>query len=266
VADVPHLREKTYRVGFVARAAAIFRVEEIIIYSDRPGGDEDARFIATVLRYMETPQYLRRRLFPIKPELRYAGILPPLRTPNHPLESRVEDLEPESYRDGFVLQSSSKKSVIDLGFERPVAIPIPKLPTNKRVTVRITKSDGKVDFQIVSRDDVPFYWGYTVTVSNEPLGKTVKRGGRCLIVATSKYGQPIDVKLRAIAERWKSADKALILFGSPEEGLREILRREGLTVDDVADFTVNTIVEQGAETVRTEEAIYATLAILNTLR
>jgi len=33
----------------------------------------------------------------------------------------------------------------------------------------------------------------------------------------------------------------------------------------VTDFTVNTIPDQGTETVRTEEALYASLAILNTI-
>ena len=72
VSDVPHLREKSSKIGLVGRAAAIFCVDEIIIYRDLPEVDQsrDADLIATILSYMETPQYLRRRLFKIKPELR----------------------------------------------------------------------------------------------------------------------------------------------------------------------------------------------------
>jgi len=84
--DIPHLREKTARLGFVSRALATFRVEEAIIYRDRAGAeiDREARLIEKMLTYIETPQYLRRLVFKIDPDLQYAGTLPPLRTPNHP--------------------------------------------------------------------------------------------------------------------------------------------------------------------------------------
>jgi hypothetical protein len=36
-------------------------------------------------------------------------------------------------------------------------------------------------------------------------------------------------------------------------------------VESLFDFTVNTIPDQGSETVRTEEAMHATLAVLNLL-
>src|SRR5437773_4426237 len=32
--DIPHLREKTGRVGTIARALAIFRVDEVVVYND----------------------------------------------------------------------------------------------------------------------------------------------------------------------------------------------------------------------------------------
>ncbi len=37
ISDIPHLREKTAKVGLIGRAAAIFRVREIIVFPD-PGG------------------------------------------------------------------------------------------------------------------------------------------------------------------------------------------------------------------------------------
>ena len=73
--DTPHLREKTYRIGMVGRAAAIFRVDEIVIYPDLTTDQaRDAELIRLILSYMETPQYLRRRLFRIVRELRYVEI------------------------------------------------------------------------------------------------------------------------------------------------------------------------------------------------
>ena len=41
-------------------------------------------FLARILQYLETPQYLRRFLFPVHKDLRYAGLLNPLDCPHHP--------------------------------------------------------------------------------------------------------------------------------------------------------------------------------------
>ncbi|MBE0512407.1 hypothetical protein IBX38_05080, partial [Candidatus Bathyarchaeota archaeon] len=55
----------------------------------------------------------------------------------------------------------------------------------------------------------------------------------------------------------------LVAFGAPTQGLYDIVAREKLKLNEVAHFTVNTIPNQGTETVRTEEALYTSLAILN---
>lgn len=39
--------------------------------------------LATILQYLECPQYLRKHLFPIHNYLRYAGVLNPLDAPHH---------------------------------------------------------------------------------------------------------------------------------------------------------------------------------------
>src|SRR5512136_2022124 len=74
VADVPHLREKTSRLGFLGRAFGIFRVDDVLIYADVLGGKSasQGRFIASVLGYMETPQHLRKHLIRMDPDLRFA--------------------------------------------------------------------------------------------------------------------------------------------------------------------------------------------------
>jgi len=53
------------------------------------------------------------------------------------------------------------------------------------------------------------------------------------------------------------------VFGSPSRGLYEIARNEDVRLGKLLDFVVNTIPCQGTETVRTEEAILASLAVLN---
>jgi predicted SPOUT superfamily RNA methylase MTH1 len=63
--------------------------------------------------------------------------------------------------------------------------------------------------------------------------------------------------------KWRKADSVLVAFGAPTRGLYEIAKDEGVKLVELVDFVVNTIPAQGTETVRTEEALLATLAILN---
>ena len=265
VSDIPHLREKTMKIGFVGRAAAIFRVNEIIVFPDLPDIDQrrDASLIATILSHMETPQYLRKRLFKIKPELQYAGILPPLRTPHHPLPDRIKDLAVGEYRDGAVVSLAKAGSLVDVGVERPVLIPNTELPLNTRVTVRVTKLGKHPRAVLASRDEIEAYWGYRVAVSDVPFGQLLKNQPFDLIIATSRHGTPFTKVAEELTKYWKKSHKILVAFGAPTQGLYEIVARDNLKLNEIAHFTVNTIPNQGTETVRTEEALYASLAILN---
>jgi hypothetical protein len=116
---------------------------------------------------------------------------------------------------------------------------------------------------LTSREEVEVYWGYRVTASRTTLGRTVKNEGFNLVIATSRLGEPITAVIDRLADSWRSAEKVLVAFGAPAKGLREILAQEGLSLKDFAHFTVNTIPNQATETVRTEEALYATLSIFN---
>jgi hypothetical protein len=267
ISDIPHLREKTLEIGLIGRAAAIFRVNEIIVFPDNLSTNQkrDKNLIVTLLSYMETPQYLRKRLFKIKPELRYAGILPPLRTPHHPLEKRARKLKVGEYREGAIIAVTESGSLVDIGVERPVLIPGKKLPVNKRVTIKITKGGKRPKVTLANREETETYWGYTIMSSKFSFGQLTKSHAYDLVIATSKIGTPLTQIIDELAMRWKKASSVLVAFGAPSQGLEEIVAQEKLGLDEVADFTVNTIPNQGTATVRTEEALYASLAILNTL-
>jgi len=265
VSDTPHLREKTSKIGLVGRAAAIFRVGEIIIYPDNPKVNQtaDMDLIATLLVYMETPQYLRKRLFKLRPELQYAGILPPLRTPHHPLNRRMKNLKVGEYREGATLSRTKEGTLINIGVEQPALIVNKQLPMEKRFTVKVTNVEKRVEVELASRDEIPAYWGYIVTVERQSLGKFVRSGGFDLTVATSKRGIPFANVAEEIAEKWKKSNTILVAFGAPSQGLYEIVKNDGFNLDEVVDFVVNTIPMQGTETIRTEEALIASLTILN---
>ena len=64
-----------------------------------------------------------------------------------------------------------------------------------------------------------------------------------------------------IAERVKASENVLVVFGAPKHGVHEILAKEGANVRP--EFLVNMFPNQATETVRLEEAVLGTLAILN---
>jgi len=267
VSDIPHLREKTLRIGLIGRALAIFRVDEIIIYPDIHDQNQkrDAALIKAILSYMETPQYLRRRLFKIRPELRYAGILPPLRTPHHPTRNREKDLKIGECREGVVISSDEEGAYLDVGVERPLFTPNAQLKANSRVTVRVTEKGRRLRGELTNPDEFQVYWGYRVRVSRFPLGHIMRDQKYNLVIATSRRGDPITKVADKLLSLWRKSKRVLIAFGSPTRGLQEIIKQEGVKLEGLAHFIVNTVPNQGVETVRTEEALYATLAVLNVL-
>jgi len=267
VSDVPHLREKTSRLGLIGRAAAIFRVGEIVIFQDNPHNVQKSEtdLVCILLRYLETPQYLRKRLFKLNPDLQYAGILPPLRTPHHPLSRRTKELRLGEFREAVVLSTLDKQALVDIGVEQPALIRARSVAVGKRVTVKVIKAGKALEVELTGRDEAPSYWGYTVTVEKRPFGSFVKNRDFDLTIATSKYGSPLADVDREIFEKWKEASSVLVAFGAPTQGLREIVGREGRQLNELVDFVVNMVPMQGTETVRTEEAVIASLAVFNIL-
>lgn len=265
VSDTPHLREKTSKIGMIGRAAAIFKANAIIIYPDDPRANQkkDMELIDRLLTYMETPQYLRKRLFELSPDLQFAGILPPLRTPHHPLNRNSKNLKTGEYREGVALSRTKEGTLVDIGVEQPALARNAGMSSGGRVTVRIVRTGQTVEVEPADRNAAPSYWGYTVAVEKRSLGKMLKSGGFDVTICTSKYGTPFASLKERLTDSWASASRVLVVFGAPTVGLNEVAAREGLRLEEIADFVVNTIPCQGTETVRTEEAIFASLAVFN---
>lgn len=267
ISDIPHIREKTLKIGLIGRAAAIFRVNEIIVFPDISNSIQkrDRNLIVSLLSYMETPQYLRKHLFKIKPELRFAGILPPLRTPHHPLGKLVKDLKIGEYREGVIISITNSGSIVDIGVERPGLLYGQKMSINSRVTIKVEKIGKLLRISLANPNEIDYYWGYNVISSKASFGRIVKSGAYDFIIATSKNAPTFASVIDNLAERWEKSKRILVAFGAPSQGLQEILAQEKLNLNNIADFAINTIPFQGTETVRTEEALYASLALLNSL-
>jgi len=264
--DASDLRSKTLKIGQIARAASVFRVDRIVIYCD-PDLD-DSGMIEQILVYAETPQYLRKHLVPISDDLRYAGTIPPLRTPHHPASAKKAEVG--DTRVGAVVRSSDAGSWVDVGYEQ-LAFLGASLKRGERVNVRIT-STKPVKAALVSRDEITEYWGYSVTrsesleealASPSPAGRGGSgRSGGSLRIATSRNGAPIDTDLLTEIKSECEARDVMIAMGAPHKGIFEIMSEENDQRTEF-DYVLNFIPNQGTGTVRVEEAVTSTLAISN---
>jgi len=268
LAEASSLLEKTIKVGFMARALAIFRVEQLIIYRDETENIDERILLGKLFNYLACPQYLRKSVFPLDPSLKYVGLLPPLNTPNHPTEKSIRDLPEVCYREGLVVGKMGGRYLADVGVEVPLAFQsLKRLRKGDRVVLRIVKKgDGVVEAKEVERHEVPHYFGFVVDVTNLNLKGLISSFKRdALVIATSKYGRELRKEVQNLLNLMKRYDKLLLIFGSPFRGLYEIAKKEGFDLDDEVHMTLNFVPEQGTKTVRLEEALYSTLAIINFL-
>jgi hypothetical protein len=265
ISDTPHLREKTAKIGLIGRAAAIFRVDEIIVYPDNPKTNQasDLDFIALLLSYLETPQYLRKSLFKLEPSLQFAGILPPLRTPHHPLSGKTRNLKAGEYREGVVLSKVKEGLFVEIGVEQPALLRETQYALGDRLTLQIVNVGGRIDVQAANRDNVPLYWGYRVRVEKRSFAQIVTDEEFDLTIATARLGVKFMDVAGQIGKKWSESKNVLVAFGAPSRGLHEIAKGEGAKLEAIVAFVVNMIPAQGTATVRTEEALLASLAILN---
>lgn len=267
ISDIPHLREKTGKLGAIARACSIFGVNEIILYADDARRDQkaDLELCGQILTFLETPQYLRKRLFRLSPSLRFTGVLPPLQTPPHDVPHTLEACKVGDIREGVVVAKQKGKLAVDAGLDKPFESD-GDLPIGTRLTVKITEIEKTLGGEIVDDAKIRIYWGYRVRQPKFRLGSLLEKEKFDLKIGTSRYGTRILDVWSEITNSMKKAGSILIAFGSPRLGLIEILRQEGKAPQDVFDYFVNTAPRQKVSTVRTEEALLISLGLLNLMR
>ena len=256
-------RESTLRIGQIARAAAVFEYNRIVIYRDPEFND--SRFINMVLGYMDTPQYLRRMLFPRREELRHVGLLPPLRTVHHPINSKSESLKIGEFRVGAVVESvgSDGGVWVEIGVDRPIPLRTEEVyQKGQRLSVRIF-SRKPLAAEPVDSKDIPLYWGYeTETVDSLEAYLQARQDAGALVLLTSKRGKAISHDILKELGQSGAKQGLAVVFGSPARGLDAFLSAKAIGRYEM----INTIPHQGTETVRLEEAVFSTLALLNLMR
>uniref|UniRef100_A0A803Q293 Uncharacterized protein n=1 Tax=Cannabis sativa TaxID=3483 RepID=A0A803Q293_CANSA len=237
-------------------------------YTNPDNSDENesgADFLIRILKYLETPQYLRKALFPMHSSLRFVGLLPPLDAPHH---LRKHEWGP--FREGVTLKErapNSSGTLVDVGLNKNFVID-QVLNPGTRVTVAMG-TDRNLDAdsvrQIVSsskpREEANTYWGYRVRYASNissVFRECPYKGGYDHLIGTSEHGSVT-----------KSSDLViptfrhlLIAFGGLA-GLEECIEEDmNLKVKDASEIFhsyLNTCPHQGSRTIRTEEAIFISL-------
>lgn len=256
--DSDSLRGKTVKTGWIARSCSIFGIERIYIYRDMSGNfEKDYETARLILEYMETPQYLRKRLFPRRPDLEFAGLLPPLRTLPHMVreEPKIEEIREAV----LVFQNGQLKA--DIG-SRELAYFSGTGHEGQRMRVKVISLKPLQVIQAKEPKDE--YWGYEVRRAPS-LSRFLKSADFDLIILTSRLGKDVSQIWQEFCDRCGKASRILICFGSPELGIHELLRQDlsGKPEDFPKSVILNMFPSQKVETVRLDEAILGTLSILN---
>ncbi|KAL3507957.1 hypothetical protein ACH5RR_033339 [Cinchona calisaya] len=271
----------TRLAGQIARAATIFQVDEVVVIDNKAtsvdesellmeenssdDNESGAAFLIRILRYLETPQYLRKRLFPKHNSLRFVGLLPPLDAPHH---LRKHEWAP--YREGVTLKDQAPDlagTLVDVGLNKNVLID-KGIEPGTRVTVAMGSNrnlDTGLTYQVVPssrpRDDARMYWGYKVRYASNisaVLSGCPYKGGYDHLIGTSEHG----VAIKSSELSLPSFRHLLIAFGGLaglEECIEEDNNLKGKDVRELFDLYLNICPNQGSRTIRTEEAVFICL-------
>jgi len=109
--------DKTRKISILARACAIFKIDTIYVYQDDANYKQDGNLMVMILKYLETPQFLRRRLFPKMNDLKFAGVLQPLKIPSHITPANSKKIVKGDIREGIIVSVKGKKFV-DVGINQ----------------------------------------------------------------------------------------------------------------------------------------------------
>ncbi|KAH9604882.1 hypothetical protein KSS87_007887 [Heliosperma pusillum] len=271
ISNAQSLELATRLAGQIARAATIYRVDEIVVFDnnetsleeplDMSSSDENesnAAFFMRILRYLETPQYLRRVLFPRHHNLRFAGLLPPLDAPHH-----FRKHEWGLYREGVTFGEKAPNNgstLVDVGLSKNVAID-QVLGPGLRVTVAMgndqSLSSGVLHRVVPSttpKEEEGMYWGYKVRYApnlSSVFENSTYENGYDYVIGTSEHGQTLKSSELCIP----TFRHLLIAFGGLaglEECIKEDSKLKGKDAQEVFPIYLNLCPNQGSRTIRTE--------------
>ena len=155
---------KTQLAGRIARALAVFCVDEVIVFDDGQtkrsnahsngrngdtftGNTDPNHFLLHILSYLETPPYLRTNLFPKHPDFQYAGVLPSLDMPHH-----LRRDEWCQYREGVTVEAPPSQNG-----ENVVAVEHGKSRKKRERVAGASETKTFVNVGLVNLASVPYF-------------------------------------------------------------------------------------------------------------
>lgn len=250
--------EKSYKISQISRACSIFRVKKIFIYNDKSTKVEkiDKKIAKIILEYLDTPPYLRKKIYPKMWILKHAGILPPIKSPHHKTLTDIKNIKNNEIRFGIVIKQNDSLYV-EVGLQKLIKYKGTQI--GKKVLVKIS-NNGELSAKDVVKEELEGYWGYDVQFAeslSSLLGNT-----NCEILMTSIEGLQFTKHVHELIDKLKLSKNLLVVFGGPKFGLRKIMEYENKKISEHHYF-LNMFPDQGTQTVRLEEAILGTLSIVN---
>lgn len=286
LSDEKNLREKTIKIGRFARAFSIFGVKKIIIYKDPTikNINSDKLLMKLILDFLNTPQYLRKLIYPLNHELSYIGLLPPIKAPQHKKKIKPSELKAGELRIGLIYH---RNSVINKAFSN-------KVTNNKKFLKNLAKKNYEYYIDVGLDFLIPFlgegidgqkiivkfidsypnikaikatemdidkeYFGYDIVSINSIDEFLRKLDPKTFVVFTSKKGiifKNIELQFKDIIKKFETL---LIVFGSPSKGISDIYPNFKKINNSMY---LNIFPHQKTDTIRLEEALLGTLTIFN---
>jgi len=248
---------KTKKISIIARTCAIFKINQIFIYQDEKGNKNDSALLSTSLKYLETPQYFRKQLFPKSNLLKYAGVLQPLNISSHLTTPNQKMIKIGDIRDALIINYKGKK-FLDIGINKLIQY-FGKMKPGTRITIQVKTIQPKITIKEISREDIKDYWGYNVKERSNLFSILSAWKGK--IILTSKKGK--NFTMTEAKKMFESNEPILVVFGTTNKGVHDILGTDIKKIQNGKIF--NFFPKQGTQTVRLEEAILGTLSIINIL-
>ena len=286
LSDEKGLREKTLKIGKFARTFSIFGVNKIVIYKDPTESRDksDMFLLRLILEFLNTPQYLRKSLYPLESDLSYVGLLPPIRAPQHKNKIRPKDVRIGEIRVGVIHDRNSvinkkdrnrftnapkppidfKKENYDLYIDVGLDYLVPFLGdgiNGEKVVVKFVNSYPELKVIKASGGDLEnLYFGYTLVQVNSLEEYIKKLDEETFVIFTSRNGRSFQTVESQFKESITKFENLLIVFGSPNRGIKEIFINYYKTKNSMY---VNIFPNQKTQTIRLEEAILGTLTLCN---
>ncbi|KAF7906493.1 hypothetical protein EAF00_000772 [Botryotinia globosa] len=256
---------KTSMAGQIARALAVFCVDEVIVFDDgnaRPAkkpkhpapkshssqqkppledeytakSDPD-HFLTHLLSFLETPPNLRKHLFPMHENLRTAGALPSIDLPHH-----LRADEWCMYREGTTLPGADEHGTfVEAGLRITVTV-AEQIPANNRVTLKFDaegekaakdKSCDIITASAVSpeepREEGGYYWGWNVRRAkclSDVFTECGYDGGYDMTIATSERGVDVQDLYDDEEQKVGKFKHLLVVFGGVA-GLEVAVKNDG---------------------------------------